>query len=372
MRTDSATPALGGSRLRDHACVPPGVNVLKLWIHVLGLGILGVLGFSLTLPMTRLAVSELNPIFVSLGRSLISAALAAGVLLWKRDSFPGARYLPSLLVVALGVVVGFPVFTTLAMREVPASHGAVVTGILPLGTALFGALRARERPSAGFWLAASAGTATIVAYAVIQSGLRPTEADMLLVAAVATCSAGYAEGGRLSREHPGVCRHLPDLGQHLPRDPRGRGDAAAVPDGRHEVRDSREPLFTFLWRAAPRGRPRGSGGTRPSSGFFLLLGGNAVVSWAEQDAVGHHLPDSRGVAAHRGHFRLAAAGRQAPHGGLLRRGSSESRESCAARGPGAIPGRLPAPCSGLSPCSWPSISWWIGSFYSKHSRSRTP
>jgi len=170
----------------------------------LGLGILGVLGFSLTLPMTRLAVSELNPIFVSLGRSLISAALAAGVLLWKRDSFPGARYLPSLLVVALGVVVGFPVFTTLAMREVPASHGAVVTGILPLGTALFGALRARERPSAGFWLAASAGTATIVAYAVIQSGLRPTEADMLLVAAVATCSAGYAEGGRLSRELGGL------------------------------------------------------------------------------------------------------------------------------------------------------------------------
>ena len=170
----------------------------------LGLGILGVLGFSLTLPMTRLAVSELNPIFVSLGRSLISAALAAGVLLWKRDSFPGARYLPSLLVVALGVVVGFPVFTTLAMREVPASHGAVVTGILPLGTALFGALRARERPSAGFWLAASAGTATIVAYVVIQSGLRPTAADMLLVAAVATCSAGYAEGGRLSRELGGL------------------------------------------------------------------------------------------------------------------------------------------------------------------------
>ncbi|MGA7724066.1 MAG: DMT family transporter, partial [Opitutaceae bacterium] len=170
----------------------------------LGLGILGVLGFSLTLPMTRLAVSELNPIFVSLGRSLISAALAAGVLLWKRDSFPGARHLPSLLVVALGVVVGFPVFTTLALREVPASHGAVVTGILPLGTALFGALRARERPSAGFWLAASAGTATIVAYVVIQSGLRPTAADMLLVAAVATCSAGYAEGGRLSRELGGL------------------------------------------------------------------------------------------------------------------------------------------------------------------------
>lgn len=170
----------------------------------LGLGFLGVLGFSLTLPMTRRAVSELDPIIVSLGRSMISASLGAAFLLWKRDSFPGLRYVPRLFVIAFGVVVGFPLFSTLAMRQVPASHGAVVLGILPLGTALFAVLRAHERPSAAFWIAALAGTATIVAYVVIENGLRPTAADLLLLIAVATCALGYAEGGRLSRELGGL------------------------------------------------------------------------------------------------------------------------------------------------------------------------
>ncbi len=170
----------------------------------LGLGLLGVLGFSLTLPMTRRAVSELDPIFVGLGRSMISAALGTLVLLWRRDPFPGRAYVPRLLVVALGVVVGFPLFSTLALRHVPAVHGAVVIGILPLGTALFATLRAHERPSAGFWAASLAGTATIAAFVLRESGLRPTSADLLLLAAVATCSLGYAEGGRLSRELGGL------------------------------------------------------------------------------------------------------------------------------------------------------------------------
>ena len=170
----------------------------------LGLGLLGVLGFSLTLPMTRRAVLELDPVFVGLGRSMISAALGTVVLVWRRDPFPGIRYVPRLLAVALGVVVGFPLFSTLALRQVPASHGAVVTGILPLGTALFAALRAHERPSAAFWAASVAGTATIVGFVVMESGLRPTSADLLLVAAVATCAFGYAEGGRLSRELGGL------------------------------------------------------------------------------------------------------------------------------------------------------------------------
>jgi len=164
------------------------------------LGLLAVCGFSLTLPMTRIAVAELDPVFVGLGRSMISVVLAAAVLLWKRDPFPGRRFLPSLLVIALGVVVGFPLFSAFALRYVPAAHGAVVVGILPLGTALCGALRAGERPSAGFWLAALAGTATVVAFVFLESGLRPTRADLLLLAAVATCAMGYAEGGRLSRE----------------------------------------------------------------------------------------------------------------------------------------------------------------------------
>lgn len=166
----------------------------------LRLGLIGVCGFSLTLPMTRIAVAHFEPIVVGLGRSMISVVLAAALLLWKRAPFPGRRYLPSLLVIALGVIVGFPVFSAYALQFVPASHGAVVVGLLPLVTALCGTLRAHERPSRAFWLAALAGTATVVAFVVLENGLRPTRADLLLLAAVVTCAVGYAEGGRLSRE----------------------------------------------------------------------------------------------------------------------------------------------------------------------------
>ncbi len=168
------------------------------------MGLLGVCGFSLTLPMTRLAVAELDPVFVGLGRSLISFILAGAVLLWRRDPFPGRRFLPSLLVIALGVVVGFPVLAAFALRYVPASHGAVVMGILPLGTALCGALMTHERPSAGFWVAAVAGTATVLTFMFLESGLRPAKGDLLMLAAVAACAVGYAEGGRLARELGGL------------------------------------------------------------------------------------------------------------------------------------------------------------------------
>jgi drug/metabolite transporter (DMT)-like permease len=170
----------------------------------LKLGLLGVCGFSLTLPMTRIAVAELDPVFVGLGRSLISVVLAAAVLLWRRDPFPGRRFVPGLLVIALGVVVGFPLFAVFALRYVPASHGAVVTGILPLGTALCGALIAHERPSIGFWLAALAGTAAILAFVFLERGVSPARGDLFLLAAVAACALGYAEGGRLSRELGGL------------------------------------------------------------------------------------------------------------------------------------------------------------------------
>jgi len=168
------------------------------------LGLLGVCGFSLTLPMTRVAVRELDPLFVGLGRSVISVVLAAAFLVVRRDPFPGRRYLPRLLTIALGVIVGFPVLSAFALREVPASHGAVIVALLPLFTALCGALRAHERPSPTFWAAALAGSSAVVAYVALTSGLTPTRADLLLLGAVVTCAVGYAEGGRLSRELGGL------------------------------------------------------------------------------------------------------------------------------------------------------------------------
>jgi len=163
------------------------------------LGVGGVAIFSLTLPFTRIAVAELNPVLVALGRAVV-AAMASALLLWHGGAArPTAAQVRALLVTALGVVIGFPVLSAIAMRYVPASHGAVVLGILPLATALFGALRFGERPSAGFWFAALLGSGIVVAFAVSQGGGALQAADFALFAAVVAAAMGYAEGARLSR-----------------------------------------------------------------------------------------------------------------------------------------------------------------------------
>jgi drug/metabolite transporter (DMT)-like permease len=162
-------------------------------------GLLGVTSFSLTLPATRVAVAGLDPVFVGLGRAVVAAVLAGIVLAVTRTPFPGRHALPRLALVALGVVVGFPLFSAWAMRYVPAAHGAVVIGLLPLATALAGAWLAHERPSALFWASAAAGSAVVVAFALWQGGGTPQPADALLVLAVVAAAIGYAEGGRLAR-----------------------------------------------------------------------------------------------------------------------------------------------------------------------------
>lgn len=164
------------------------------------LGALGMVCFSFTLPMTRLAVAELDPLIVGLGRALVAAFFGALILLWKRDRPPARKHWPGLLVVALGAIIGFPLLTSFALRHAPSAHAAVVTGLLPLSTALFAVLRAHERPSRGFWLAALAGSTLVVVFALAESGWKITPSDSLLLLAVALCGLGYAEGGRLARE----------------------------------------------------------------------------------------------------------------------------------------------------------------------------
>ncbi len=109
----------------------------------------GLLGFSLTLPATRLAVASLDPILVGLGRSLVAACLAAPVLFFTRQARPARAQLGGLALVVLGVIIGFPALTAWAMRIVPASHGAVVLGLLPLAATIAGkreiALKERTR-----------------------------------------------------------------------------------------------------------------------------------------------------------------------------------------------------------------------------------
>jgi len=162
-------------------------------------GLVGVAAFSVTLPATRAAVAHLDPVFVGLGRAVVAAVLAAIGLAAARSPRPTWTQLQDLAIVALGVVVGFPLLSAYAMRQVPASHGAVLTGLLPLATAGAAAWLAHERPGARFWVWAAFGSVVVAAYALWRGGGAPHVADLLLVGAVAAAAVGYAKGATLSR-----------------------------------------------------------------------------------------------------------------------------------------------------------------------------
>jgi drug/metabolite transporter (DMT)-like permease len=165
----------------------------------LALGLAGVIAFSLTLPMTRLAVGHLEPAFVALGRALLAALCGALYLWFSKAKIPARAEFGRLILTSLGVVLGFPFLTTWAMRDLPAAHGAVVVGLLPLATAVAGAVLAKERPSSLFWLFAGLGSALVVGFVWLQGGGHIALADLLLVGAVVAAAIGYAEGAKLSR-----------------------------------------------------------------------------------------------------------------------------------------------------------------------------
>ncbi|MDP1789997.1 MAG: DMT family transporter [Methylibium sp.] len=184
------TTAGTASRHRD--------EVRGLW-----LGLLGVVIFAITTPMTRLAVGaatdpQLTPLFVTAGRAAVAGLLSA-VWLWAtRAPRPQRHQLREFAITASGVVIGFPLFLALALREVAAIHAAVVTGLLPLGTAVVAVLVLRQRPSRGFWVCALAGCALVLGYAALQGGGHLSVADGLLLIAVLSASIGYVYGARLS------------------------------------------------------------------------------------------------------------------------------------------------------------------------------
>ena len=160
---------------------------------------LGVLCFSLTLPATRLAVPELGSVTVGFGRAAVAGLLAAALLLIRHEPLPAPRHRPGLVVVTLGVVFGFPVFTSLALQTVPATHGAVVGGLLPAATAVAAVLLARERPRPLFWAVCGLGLLAVLGFGLMLGAGQLGCGDLhLLLAAL-----GYAEGGRLARELDG-------------------------------------------------------------------------------------------------------------------------------------------------------------------------
>jgi drug/metabolite transporter (DMT)-like permease len=165
------------------------------------LGLAGVIMFGLTLPATRLAVADFDPLFVAAGRSLLAAGLAALTLLWARPQPPQRREWPRLAAFAVCAIVGFPWLMAIAMQHAPASHGAVVLAVLPLLTAMGGALVAGERPSLGFWACGIAGSGAVLIYSLLSGGGAGDLhwADLLLAGAALSAAAAYSLGGEMAR-----------------------------------------------------------------------------------------------------------------------------------------------------------------------------
>ncbi|WP_063738324.1 MULTISPECIES: EamA family transporter [Streptomyces] len=167
------------------------------------LAALGVVSFSLTFPSTVWGLESFGPWSLVAVRSTLAALIAGAFLLGGRVPVPERRHWAGLAVVAGGVVVGFPLLTTLALQTSTTSHAAVVVGLLPLTTATFAALRTGRRPSRTFWFAAVSGAVVVIAFTLQQSGGAVSRGDLYLFGALLVCAAGYTEGGRLARLMPG-------------------------------------------------------------------------------------------------------------------------------------------------------------------------
>jgi drug/metabolite transporter (DMT)-like permease len=164
-----------------------------------GSGLLGVIIFSGSLPATRVAVGGFTPLFLTSARAVIAALLGAALLLVLRQERPARGDLVPLTVTAIGVVVGFPLLTALALQHITSARSIVFIGLLPLSTAIFGVVRGGERPKPIFWLFAVLGAALVAGFALANSTPASLTGDLLMVAAILVCGLGYAEGAHLSR-----------------------------------------------------------------------------------------------------------------------------------------------------------------------------
>lgn len=170
-------------------------NIKQGWLN----GLIGVLLFSGSMPATKVAVLAFNPMFLTAARASIAGLMALIVLLLFKEKLPDRKQLWSLLIIAFGVVLGFPLLSALALQYVTSAHSIVFLGILPVATAIFGVIRGGERPKPVFWLFSVMGSLVVVGYAVAQGVTASLIGDVLMLVAVVVCGLGYAEGAKLTK-----------------------------------------------------------------------------------------------------------------------------------------------------------------------------
>ena len=172
---------------------------MRFWENGFVLGLLGVMIFSGSLPATRIAVGAFDPVFLTLVRATIAGLLGVGLLLGLGASRPLRKDYLNLAIVAVGVVVGFPLLTALALQNINSARSIVFIGLLPLSTAIFGVVLGGEKPQPAFWLFSILGSLLVAGFALSQGGSGSWYGDLLMVAAIIVCGLGYAQGAKLSR-----------------------------------------------------------------------------------------------------------------------------------------------------------------------------
>lgn len=173
----------------------PTVGTAGGWIN----GFIGILIFSGSLPATRIAIVDFSPVFLTVARASIAGLVALCLLLLFKEKRPARHQIFPLAIVAIGVVVGYPLLSALALQYVTSAHSIIFVGMLPLTTALFAVLRGGERPHPAFWIFATLGSSFVIGYAIAQ-GLKVSPiGDILMLLAVIVCGLGYAEGAKLSK-----------------------------------------------------------------------------------------------------------------------------------------------------------------------------
>ncbi len=166
------------------------------------LGFCGVVIFGGTLPATRIALEGFSPLFIMFARALSATAAAGAALILLRRPPPLTEW-RAFLVVAATLVFGFPGFLNVAMQTVPAAHGGIVLGVLPLLTAGIAALIGGERPGPAFWGWSLSGAALVIGFTLRGSGIAPGIGHVWLLCAATVTSLGYVVSGKLSRTRPG-------------------------------------------------------------------------------------------------------------------------------------------------------------------------
>lgn len=170
-------------------------NITQGWIN----GFIGVVLFSGSLPATKVAVLDFDPVFLTFARASIAGILALIALLIFKQERPKRKQIFPLLIVAIGIVVGYPLLSALALQHVSSAHSIVFVGILPMATAIFGIIRGGERPKPIFWIFSSIGTILVVSYATAQGLTASPVGDILMLGAIVLCGLGYAEGAKLTK-----------------------------------------------------------------------------------------------------------------------------------------------------------------------------